>query len=140
MASEYEVRKYIAYWFQLGKKVLIGNGSEALLPKPVIVGDRYSQEFEKCWQKIVSPDSGDCYLEGTKETIGELLTPAWEMSPCARCAMPVPLRDSGMPAECCPCNDLAHWPNTEIPQPRSPVNTQLQLSGIRARLLNLSNE
>ncbi|MEZ2234305.1 hypothetical protein [Microcoleus sp.] len=140
MASEYEVRKYIAYWFQLGKKVLIGNGSEALLPKPVIAGDRYSQEFEECWQKIVSPDSGDCYLEGTKETIGELLTPAWEMSPCARCAMPVPLRDSGMPAECCPCNDLAHWPNTEIPQPRSPVSTQLQLSGIRDRLVNISNE
>ncbi|WP_341733906.1 hypothetical protein [Microcoleus sp. EPA2] len=140
MASEYEVRKYIAYWFQLGKKVLIRNGSEALLPKPVIAGDRYSQEFEKCWQKIVSPDSGDCYLEGTKETIGELLTPAWEISPCARCAMPVPFRDSGMPAECCPCNDLAHWPNTEIPQPRSPVNTQLQLSGIRDRLLNLSHE
>ncbi|MEK0179829.1 MAG: hypothetical protein EAZ78_16055 [Oscillatoriales cyanobacterium] len=140
MASEYEVRKYIAYWFQLGKKVLIRNGSEALLPKPVIAGDRYSQEFEECWQKIVSPDSGDCYLEGTKETIGELLTPAWEISPCARCAMPVPLRDSGMPAECCPCNDLAHWPNTEIPQPRSPVSSQLQLSGIRDRLLNLSHE
>ncbi|XZO03376.1 MAG: hypothetical protein ACM65L_06565 [Microcoleus sp.] len=140
MASEYQVRKYIAYWFQLGKKVLIRNGSEALLPKSVIAGDRYSQEFEECWQKIISPDSGDCYLQGTKETIGELLTPAWEMSPCARCAMPVPLRDSGMPAECCPCNDLAHWPNTEIPQPRSPVNTQLQLSGIRDRLLNLSHE
>lgn len=140
MASEYEVRKYISYWFQLGKKVLIRNGSEAVLPKPVIAGDRYSQEFEECWQKIVSPDSGDCYLEGTKETIGELLTPAWEMSPCARCAMPVPFRDSGMPAECCPCNDLAHWPNTEIPQPRSPVISQLQLSGIRDRLLNLSHE
>ncbi len=140
MASEYQVRKYIAYWFQLGKKVLIGNGSEALLPKPVMTGDRYSQEFEECWQKIISPDSGDCYLEGTKETIGELLTPAWEISPCARCAMPVPLRASGMPAECCPCNDLAHWPNTEIPQPRSPVSSQLQLSGIRDRLLNLSHE
>lgn len=140
MASEYEVRKYIAYWFQLGKKVLIRNGSEALLPKPVIAGDRYSEEFEECWQKIVSPNSGDCYLQGTKETIGELLTPAWEISRCARCAMPVPLRDSGMPPECCPCNDLADWPNTEIPQPRSPVNSQLQLSGIRDRLLNLSNE
>lgn len=140
MASEYQVRKYIAYWFQLGKKVLIRNGSEALLPKSVIAGDRYSQEFEECWQKIISPDSGDCYLQGTKETIGELLTPAWEMSPCARCAMPVPLRDSGMPAECCPCNDLAHWPNTEIPQPRSPVSSQLQLSGICDRLLNLSHE
>jgi hypothetical protein len=60
MASESEVRTYIAYWFQLGKKVLIRNGSEALLPKSVIAGDRYSSEFEDCWQKIISPESGDC--------------------------------------------------------------------------------
>ena len=59
MASENQVREYIAYWFQLGKKVLIRNGSEALLPQPVITGDRYSHEFEECWQKIISPDSGD---------------------------------------------------------------------------------
>jgi hypothetical protein len=45
MASESEVRKYIAYWFQLGKKVLIRNGSEALLPKSVIAGDRYSKRI-----------------------------------------------------------------------------------------------
>jgi hypothetical protein len=86
MASESEVRKYIAYWFQLGKKVLIRNGSEALLPKSVIAGDRYSNEFEECWQKILSPDSGDCYLQGTNETIAQLLTPAWEIS-AARAAL-----------------------------------------------------
>lgn len=135
MASENQVRKYIAYWFQLGKKVLISNGSEALLPKSVIAGDRYSPEFEQCWQKIISPDSGDSYLQGTDETIAQLLTPAWEISACARCAMPVPLRDAGMPPELCPCNDLPNWPNTEMPQPRSPVSTKSQLSGIRDRLL-----
>ena len=135
MASENQVRKYIAYWFQLGKKVLIRNGSEALLPKSVITGDRYSHEFEECWQKIISSDSGDSYLQGTDETIAQLLTPAWEISACARCAMPVPLRDAGMPPELCPCNDLANWPNTEMPQPRSPVSTKSQLSGIRDRLL-----
>lgn len=135
MASENQVRKYIAYWFQLGKKVLIRNGSEALLPKSVITGDRYSPEFEQCWQKIISPDSGDSYLQGTEETIAQLLTPAWDISACARCTMPVPLRDAGMPPELCPCNDLANWPNTEMPQPRSPVITKSQLSGIRDRLL-----
>ena len=72
MASESEVKKYIAYWFQLGKKVLIRNGSEELLPKSVIAGDRYSQEFEDCWQKMFAPDSGDCYLQGTNETIAQL--------------------------------------------------------------------
>ncbi|MCC3606488.1 MAG: hypothetical protein JGK24_25510 [Microcoleus sp. PH2017_29_MFU_D_A] len=140
MASESEVRKYIAYWFQLGKKVFIRNGSEALLPKSVIAGDRYSSEFEECWQKIISPDSGDSYLQGTNETIAQLLTPAWEISPCARCAMPVPLRDAGMPPELCPCNDLANWPDTEMPRPRSPVSTKSQLSSIRDRLLRTGRE
>jgi hypothetical protein len=135
MASNNEVRKYIAYWFQLGKKVLIRNGSAALLPKSVIAGDRYSNEFENCWQKIISPDSADCYLQGTNETIAELLTPAWEISPCARCAMPVVFSQNAMPPESCPCHDLPNWPNPEMPQPRSPVSTKSQLSGIRDRLL-----
>jgi hypothetical protein len=140
MASESEVRKYIAYWFQLGKKVLIRNGSEALLPKSVIAGDRYSNEFEECWQKILSPKSGDCYLQGTNETIAQLLTPAWQISACARCAMPVVVRDSGMPPECCPCYDLPKWPDSEMPQPRSPVCSQSQLSGIRDRLFKADGE
>ncbi|WP_293147976.1 MULTISPECIES: hypothetical protein [unclassified Microcoleus] len=140
MASESEVRKYIAYWFQLGKKVFIRNGSEALLPKSVIAGDRYSSEFEECWQKIISPDSGDCHLQGTNETIAELLTPAWEISPCARCAMPVVFQQTGMPPECCPCYDLPNWPDTEMPQPRSPVSTKSQLSSIRDRLLRTGGE
>ena len=140
MASEHQVREYIAYWFQLGKKVLIRNGSEALLPTLVIAGDRYSHEFEECWQKMISPNSGDCYLQGTDETIAQLLTPAWEISPCARCAMPVPFRDAGMPPELCPCNDLANWPNTEMPQPRSPVSTTSQLSSIRDRLRRCGGE
>ncbi|MBE9187931.1 hypothetical protein IQ270_25650 [Microcoleus sp. LEGE 07076] len=140
MASNSEVRKYIAYWFQLGKKVLIRKGSEALLPKSVIAGDRYSNEFEECWQKIISPDSGDCYLQGTNETIAQLLTPAWEISPCARCAMPVVFAKNAMPPESCPCNDLPNWPDTEMPQPRSPVSTKVQLSGIRDRLLRTGGE
>ncbi|MFM9266303.1 hypothetical protein [Tychonema sp. BBK16] len=134
MASESQVRKYLAYWFQLGKKVLIRSGSEGLLPQTVIAGDRYSPEFEECWQKIISPDSQDSYLQGTDETIAQLLTSAWDISPCARCAMPIPLRDPGMPPELCPCNDLDNWPNTEIPQPRSPVSTKLQLSSMCDRL------
>ncbi|CBN57131.1 MULTISPECIES: hypothetical protein [Kamptonema] len=136
MASQNQVRKYLAYWFQLGKKVLIHNGSETLLPKSVIAGDRYSKEFEDCWQKIISSEAGDCYLEGTRETIAELLTPAWEIDPCARCAMPIPLRHQGMPPDCCPCFDLPSWPDNEIPKPRSPVSNQAQLSDIRNRLFN----
>ncbi|MBD1879298.1 MULTISPECIES: hypothetical protein [unclassified Coleofasciculus] len=138
MASQHQVKQYLAYWFQLGKKVLIRNGQEALLPQPVIRGDRYSQEFENCWQQILSPDSGDCYLEGTAEPIAQLLTPAWDVSPCSRCTMPVPVRTVGMPPLACPCNDLSGWPNTEVPLPRSPVSSQNRLVEIRDRLRNAS--
>lgn len=135
MASKQDVKRYLAYWFQLSKKVVVNNGSATLLPQKVIQGDRYSDEFEECWQTIISPEAGDCYLEGTQETIAELLTPAWDMSPCGRCSMPIPIRSVGMPPELCPCNDLSNWPNTELPPPRSPVNTQQQLTAIRDQLL-----
>ncbi|MCL1475234.1 hypothetical protein [Argonema antarcticum] len=135
MASENEVKQYLAYWFQLGKKVLIRNGQETLLPKKVIQGASYSDEFERCWQQIISPDSGECYLEGTDETIAELLAPAWDMIDCARCSMPIPVRNAGMPPEACPCFDLSGWPNTEAPSPRSPIDTQAHLTQIRDRLL-----
>jgi hypothetical protein len=138
MASQKEVKRYLAYWFQLGKKIAINNGAETLLPQPVISVNRYSDAFEECWRRITSPESGDCYLEGTHETIAELLSPNWEMSPCARCSMPIPVRNMGMPAELCPCNDVANWPNKEVPQPRCPVNSQVQLKLIRERLLNIS--
>ena len=36
-----------------------------LCPLPIFNGDRYSSQFEDCWQKILDPESGDCYLEGT---------------------------------------------------------------------------
>ncbi|BAZ32382.1 hypothetical protein NIES4074_48870 [Cylindrospermum sp. NIES-4074] len=135
MATKQEVKKYLAYWFQLGKSVIAVDGKANFLPQPVIVGDRYSQEFEKCWLEIISPETGDCYLEGTIETINELLTPAWDMLPCGRCNMPVPMRNLGMPALFCPCNNLPNWPNTELPSPRSPVSTSEQLITIRDRLI-----
>jgi hypothetical protein len=135
MASQHQIRQYLAYWFQLGKQVFLNNGCEALLPQPVIQGDRYSPEFESCWQRIMSPASGDCYLEGTDQTIQELLSSVWEINPCARCEMPVPVRSQGIPTLSCPCIDLPFWPNLDIPQPRSPINSHAQLMQIRDRLL-----
>jgi hypothetical protein len=134
MANTEEVKRYLSYWFQLGKKVVIGNEATKLLPQPIFQGDRYSKEFEECWQKI-SSSAGKCYLEGTEETIAELLTPVWEMWPCSRCSMPVPMRNVGMPAALCPCNDLPNWPNTELPCPRCPINNEEQLKLIRDQLL-----
>ncbi|OZH54399.1 hypothetical protein AFK68_11205 [Hydrocoleum sp. CS-953] len=140
MASRSQVRKYIAYWFQLGKKVLIRNGQEAIRPQVVISGDRYSEEFEECWQKILSVESGDCYLEGTDQTIKELLSPEWDISPCARCLMPIPFHVKGMPPECCPCFDLPSWPDTETPLPRSPICSKSHLLSICERLLSVNQK
>lgn len=136
MASQTQVKQYLAYWLQLGKKVMIRNGREALLPQPVVKGNGYSQEFEACWQKIISPDSGDCYLEGTDETIAQLLTPEWELIMCSRCELPLPLPTAGLSPQCCPCNDLREWPNLDLPKPRLPVNNQAKLGNIRDRLLD----
>ena len=134
MASPLQLKTYLAYWFQLGKKVFLPKEGGELLPQQVIIGDRYSQEFESCWQKIIAHQGKDCYLEGTHQTIEELLTSAWTITPCARCDMPVPIIELGIQSVDCPCNDLPEWPNSEIPQPRSPINTSAHLSKIQARL------
>jgi hypothetical protein len=140
MATSDQVRQYLAYWFQLGKKVVIQNTDERVLPEPVIQGDRYSDAFEACWQQITAPDVGDCYLDGTSQTIQELLTPVWEVSPCVRCDMPVPVFSLGLPTLSCPCIDLPLWPNTEIPSPRSPVNDVSQMVQIRDRLMKMNEK
>jgi hypothetical protein len=64
------------------------------------------------------------------------LTDTWQVLPCARCTMPVPLLNVGIAPLLCPCNDLNNWPNTELPQPRSPVNSQAKLTDIRDRVEN----
>ncbi len=138
MASKQEVKKYLAYWFQLGKSVVKGNGTATLLPRQILAGDDYSQEFEECWQKIIASPSSDYHLEGTHETISELLKPEWELNSCARCEMPVPMRNVGMPPTVCPCHDLLNWPNTELPPPRQPINSEAQLIEIRNRLSAIS--
>ena len=135
MASQDQVKQYIAHWFQLGKKVLLRNGQQVLLPpKSIVQGDRYSKEFEQSWQIILSPDSGDCYLEGTRQTIKELLSSAWDIVPCARCQMPVALIANGIQEHSCPCSELSNWPNTELPKPRSPLNNSTHLKKICRRL------
>ena len=137
MANTNEVKKYLACWFQLKKRVVSNNGSQILLPKSVFGSDGYSKEFENCWQLIISPDSGEWYLETTEQTISQLLEPSWEITSCARCSMPVAILNVGVPSHICPCHDLGNWPNTELPAPRIPVNSQEKLQEIRNKLTNL---
>lgn len=135
MATNEQVRHYLIHWFLLGRKVFINNGQNALLPEPVFQGERCSPAFERCWQQILDARTGDCYLESTQQTIAQLLTPAWEIHDCARCGMPVPLPDLGLPNADCPCCELPSWPNTNIPLPRLPANSHDRLSSLCDRLL-----
>ncbi len=134
MASATQVKTYLAHWFQLGKKLIWLNGEAELLPQPVIRGERFSAQFEDCWQKVMSVDGKNCYLEGNSETIEDLLSPRWDINNCVRCNMPVPIIEIGTQSLDCVCSDLQNWPNTELPAPRSPVNNSVQLNSIRSRL------
>ncbi len=117
MASQLEVKKYLAHWFQLGKKVYVRNGDFTMLPSKIFNDTDYSAEFDRCWKLISSDVSGDCYLEDTTQTIDDLLSPSWEVVDCARCAMPIPLKVAGISTESCPCVNLSHWPNNTVPVP-----------------------
>lgn len=131
MAAPQQVRQYLAYWFQLGKPLKFDQGQ--VLPQPVIEGSVYSAAFEACWQQALAAH-GQCHLDGTDQTIAELLSEAWDLADCARCEMPVPTVVLGVQSHACPCSDLPNWPNTDLPQPRSPVDSHSQLEQIRQRL------
>jgi hypothetical protein len=134
MASSPEVKKYLAYWLQLGKKIIIPSRNLSLCPSNILQFDRYTVEFEECWALISDEKIGDCYLEGTIQTIQELLSPQWEINNCARCAMPVPMIQLGIQPQGCVCSDVEGWPNEELPKPREPMNSQQRLQSIRQSL------
>ncbi|MGB2924257.1 MAG: hypothetical protein WBB82_03065 [Limnothrix sp.] len=128
-----QVKEYLAYWFQVGKPVILPSGDRQILPNPVVVGDRYSAAFEACWQELLQPQNRDAYLEGTDHTIESLLSGRWDISSCARCAMPVPIDNIGLEIGC-PCADLDTWPNVNVPIPHSLEKARDRLSSIQTRL------
>ncbi|ATS17395.1 hypothetical protein [Parathermosynechococcus lividus] len=134
LAAQAKVKSYLASWFQLGKRVCIWGGKQRLLPQPVLQGDRYSQAFEACWAFLMSEHSGDCFLEDTNETIAQLLTQCWDITPCARCQMPIALPCNGLPPIHCPCASLGNWPNFDLPLPRAPINPRTHLLSLQKRL------
>jgi hypothetical protein len=134
MAPQEQVKQYLAYWQQLGTRLILSNG-QAVAPQLVVSGNHYSAEFEAGWQQVLAVEGKNCYLEGTAQTISDLLSDRWELVGCARCSMPVPMIQAGIQSNSCPCFDLPTWPNTELPPPRLPVDNHQQLDQIRARLL-----
>lgn len=135
MATQLQVKEYIAYWFQLGKRITVSNGTEFFCPKSVLHGDCYSAEFESCWQQILTADLGNCYLEDTTQTIAQLLTPNWELTQCARCQIPIPTKITGTLPGTCLCDELANWPNLDLPAPHLPLGNRKYLDKICSDLV-----
>lgn len=140
MASPQQVKDYLAAWLQLGKPIRVGLQQEPRSVHQVVQGDRYSPEFESLWQYVQGPESGDCCLDGVVPTVAELLTDQWEITDCARCQMPMSLPVAGIASPECPCHDLSNWPNTELPQPRTPVDSDKHLRSIYQRLTHASSD
>lgn len=138
MASQVQVKQYLASWLQLGKGLALQGGQVLARPSTVIAGDRYSQEFESYWQQVCAADTGDCYLEGTDVTVAQLLSSQWDIIDCSRCSMPTPIPNAGIAGPDCPCHDLSNWPNDELPHPRQPVSNGTHLQNIRQRLSELN--
>jgi hypothetical protein len=134
MAEQQQVKRYLAHWFQTGKAVIESKKGDKILPSIIIEGDRYSSEFEICWQKLLTQEHQDSYLEGTSQTIKQLLSPQWEIIACARCQMPVPICSSAVHCSSCPCFDLDLWPNNDLPSPHAPIDSRFYLRKIHDRL------
>jgi hypothetical protein len=134
------VKKYFAQWLQMGKKVFIKKQNKFVGIKHVIRGEFYSNEFEDLWAEISDPRSGDVYLEGTDESVQDLLAPEWEIVDCARCGTSIPCLSMGpRDAQICPCHDLISLPNLETIAPREPVITAKHLSSIMSRLKQVAS-
>ncbi|WP_035985382.1 hypothetical protein [Leptolyngbya sp. KIOST-1] len=134
MASQAQIRNFLAHWFQLGKPVVLAENRGQCLPEPIYQNGDYSKSFEDCWHRIMVTGGQDCYLEGTSQSIAAMLSPAWEVTPCARCDMPLAIPIAGPMNYPCPCSDLMSWPNTDMPMPRTAVDNRQHLSDLRQRL------
>ncbi|MGB3200475.1 MAG: hypothetical protein WBA99_06215 [Nodosilinea sp.] len=139
MASQDQIRNFLAHWFQLGKPVVLAENRGECLPSPIFQDGRYSQSFEDCWHKIMVTSGQDCYLQGTSQSIAEMLSSVWDVTPCARCEMPIAVPTLGVMSALCPCNDLPTWPNTDMPMPRKAVDNEHHLTGLRLRLSDANN-
>ncbi|MEN9224725.1 MAG: hypothetical protein Q6L60_09360 [Thermostichus sp. HHBFW_bins_43] len=132
MAAPSQVKAYVACWLQLGKGVVCEHpgGSERIQPRSVLGLGSLSQEFQHSWQ-CMSADPWRCYLEGTHESLGQLLSPAWEIGSCGRCGLPVPLPATTATAiGPCPCSDLKVWPNSATLPPRVHNEQFVEVAGL----------
>ena len=133
MATSQEIKGFIAQWLQLGKSVEHVDGEKQFKPPRVLGYQGYSQEFEDWWT-CFEADAHHWTLSGMNQPLSELYSPNFEISACARCDMPIPLSMSVVKDISCPCHDLPTWPNTDLPQPRTPKDSTSKLRQIYSRL------
>ena len=141
MASQEQVKAYIACWLQMGKAVdvdLPAGQHQVLLSRSVLEFGRYSDDFERIW-RYIHRHANRCYLSGTTESVRELLSDRWDISNCSRCnlllPMPAPL---SLKTSICPCSDIVDWPNEDALRPRLSDDTEevaeRSLAGVVQRL------
>ncbi|MBD2176647.1 hypothetical protein H6F42_06925 [Pseudanabaena sp. FACHB-1998] len=135
MASRTLVKTYLAQWMQMGKAVHLPQQNKEVYIHKIIQGEKYSPVFNKLWDEISTAKAQEAYLNGTSQTISDLLSNQWEIIPCARCSLLVPCLDMGarVPISC-PCDDLVGHPNLESIAPRQPVKTLSHLDNLCDRL------
>lgn len=133
MAAASEVKQYLALWFQLGKGAVDNRSGEVFRVRQILKGDRYSSDFERCWERIVA-EPAEFSLEGTTRSIAELLSNVWELTTCPRCVLPIPINLHGSEAGPCECVSLSWWPDNESPPPHLPVSDRTQLGFLCSRL------
>jgi hypothetical protein len=106
MATQDQVREFLAHWFQLGKPVVLAEDRGECLPSPMFYKGGYSQSFEDCWHQIMVTSGQGCYLRA----------PPKALPPCSR-----------PPGNCrlCPLRDARRYSHfgpeyLPLPLPRSP--------------------
>lgn len=134
MATTDQLQASLACWFQLNKAVLdTRSGDRLQCPSPLAAG-RYSPEFDGLWQHLTQQGLHHFCFEGHGVSLANLLDGTWEILPCARCSMPIPLRSLGLSPINCVCADLENWPNFDLPAPRAPLDWRQSLVNLQTRL------
>lgn len=132
MASKTEVKEYLAYWMQLGRKLVVADRLVSL--DQVVAGDHYTTRFEEIWQESQA-QAEFTSLEGSEVSLKQLFAPTYELLDCPRCHLPLPSPDLGpRPAQSCPCDHLKLLPNLDTVPPRLPIDTGAKLRSIYQRL------
>jgi hypothetical protein len=142
MAMPTQVKTYLSYWFQLGRGLrmppVVGGSAlidTLVMPQAILADGQYSTEFEGIWRQLMQPPiAAASYLDGTEQTIAQLLAPDWDIQDCARCNLPVPIKVAGLPPQSCPCDDLKNLPDLTL-MPHDPIDSQASLRRLCERLL-----